>query len=341
MKRRIGALLLLLSCATSRVSAEDAGAAPARVGAVAEATLPPALTPKVTSKLQKSAIALGEVSTLAIVVDAPASAELSLPEQPMGGLELADRRMRSEPRGERVLTTYELDLLALEPGEVHIPPLTLRVVGPNGELGSVHTSEHALKVSSLIANEPNAQPKPVTKPVSVMRDDYTLAWIAGGLLAVALIAAATLLLARWLKRRPKPVLPPPPPRPPWELALERLQALAREKDHLFAEQRGEFFIDGISDALREYLGRRYGFDGLERTTGEVLTTLERLRPQKLSLSGVSLLLEQCDLVKFARVAPDAAQAADLLNGAFGIVRATTPTPSELAPPIAPAEGVTR
>ena len=95
---------------------------------------------------------------------------------------------------------------------------------------------------------------------------------------------------------------------------------------MFAEDRGEEFVDGVSDALREYLGRRYGFDGLESTTDEVLRTLERIRPHKLSLSGVSLLLEQCDLVKFARFKPDLAQCDDLWNGAVGLIRSTTPAP---------------
>jgi hypothetical protein len=157
-----------------------------------------------------------------------------------------------------------------------------------------------------------------------MEDDYTLAWIAGSILAAAAIAGATLLVSRWLKRRPKPVAPPPPPRAPWEVAIEKLLLLERDKETMLAAQKGEEFVDGVGDALREYLGRRYGFDGLESTTDEVLRTLERIRPHKLSLSGVSLLLEQCDLVKFARAAPDPATCDDLWNGALGLVRATTP-----------------
>jgi hypothetical protein len=339
MKHSAALIALLLSCASAPARADDGGsptpAASERGG------LPQALTPKVNSKLSKSAIAVGEIATLTIEVDAPSSVEVSLPEQSLGGLELADRRMRSEVAGGRTRTTYELDLLALAAADVELPPLLLRLVGPNGELGSARTESKDLRVSSLIANEPNAEPKPPTKPLAVMRDDYTLAWIGGGIVAAGLIALATLLIARWARRRPKPVAPPPPPRPAWELALERLQALQREKDHLFAEQRGELFIDGVSDALREYLGRRYGFDGLERTTSELMTTLEQLRPNKLSLSGVSLLLEQCDLVKFARATPDTEQADDLWNGALGLVRATTPSPSELPPPVLPQREAAR
>jgi hypothetical protein len=168
-----------------------------------------------------------------------------------------------------------------------------------------------------------------------MQDDYTLAWIGGAVLFAALVALATLLISRWLKRRPKQLPPPPPPRPAWELALAKLNALAQNKATLLAESRGEEYVDGVSDALREYLGRRYGFDGLESTTDELVRTLERIRPHKLSLSSVSLLLEQCDLVKFARAAPDVEICDEVWNAAVELVRSTTPSePVPLAAQVA-------
>jgi hypothetical protein len=290
---------------------------------------------KVVTSVAPTTLSVGEVAKLRLSVTAPASVEVSLPEQSFGGLELADRKVSTTIENGVSKTVYELTLLALEPGEIELPALTVRTIGANGELGSASGEAKKLTVRSLIANEPNAEPKPATRPVRVMRDDYTLAWIALGLLLVALIALVTLRISRFLKQRPKPALPAPPPRPAWELAIEKLERLARERDQLFAEQRSEDFIDGVSDALREYLGRRYGFDGLERTTSELLGTLEGLRPNKLSLPGVSLLLEQCDLVKFARQKPDPEQCQDLWNGAIGLIRATTPLPSLPAPASAP------
>jgi len=292
-----------------------------------------AVAATLATSVQPTTLSVGDVAKLRIEVTVPSGVEVSLPEQPLGGLELADRRVSTAIVGGQTKTTYELDLLALESGEVEIPALTVRTVGANGELGSATGKPLKLQVSSLIANEPNAEPKPETKPLSVMRDDYTLAWVVGGLLLVALIVLVTLRVQRYLKQRPKPAAPLPPPRPAWELAYEKLHELALQRDQMFAEQRGEEFIDGVSDALREYLGRRYGFDGLERTTAELLGTLERLRPNKLSLAGVTLLLEQCDLVKFARAKPEPEACQDLWNGAIGLIRATTPTPT-----VAPAAG---
>jgi hypothetical protein len=286
---------------------------------------------KITTKLDKSELKVGELAKLQIVVDAPSSLEPTLPEQSFGGLELVDRQLKTEAQGARTRTTYQLDLLALSAGDANIPALNIRLVGQNGELSSASTDAQSVRVSSLIANEPNAEPKPASKPLSVMQDDYTIAWVALALLAIALIAAATLLIARWLKRRPKPVPPPPPPVPPWVLARERLEQLAKAREPLFAAQQGEQFVDGVSDAIREYLGRRYGFDGLERTTHELMSILEKLRPHSLQLAALSTLLDECDLVKFARMAPNPERAQELWNGAMQLVKATTPSGTSLPP----------
>ena len=295
--------------------------------------LPKELSPQVSLTLSpEKGLVTGDTLTAKLSVKAKAGVDVAVPEQSFAPFELLDRKAKSELVQGEQRHEFELTFLALEPGAHTFPGIKLRVVGPKGELGDVSTEPRPIQIGSLLANEPNAEPKAPSKPVIVMEDDYTLAWIGGGILAAAAIAAATLLISRWLKRRPKPVAPPPPPRAPWEVAIEKLLLLERAKEQMLAAQKGEEFIDGVGDALREYLGRRYGFDGLESTTDEVLRTLERIRPHKLSLSGVSLLLEQCDLVKFARAAPDLATCDDLWNGALGLVRATTPQESVVGAP---------
>jgi hypothetical protein len=290
---------------------------------------------QIKTSLERAEVAVGELAKLKLEVDAPSSMQVAVSEQPMGSLELVHRDVQAEEHDGRTRTTVTLSLLTFEPGEVTIPALSVRAIAQNGEFEHLESTPQKLRVSSLIANEPNAEPKGLTKPITVEQDDYTLAWVGLALLGAVVVALSTLYTARYLRNRPVPPAPLPPPRPPWELAFERLEGLARQKAQLIAEERGEVFVDGVSDAVREYLGRRYGFDGLESTTGEALATLERLRPEKLSLSGVSLLLEQCDLVKFARAVPDAEQCDDLFNGAVGLVRATTPDP--IAQPVAKAE----
>jgi hypothetical protein len=321
----------MLLC-TSLALAEDAGAAPSRDAGQAEASgsvaeIPAQLKPRVlVSVTPNQGLSVGDPITMKIEATVEHGVQISVPEQSLSPFEALARRSRVEAAGAEQRFVFELELMALEPGELTVPALTLRVVGDDGSLAEVKTDPQPVSVKSLIANEPNAEPKPPTKPVAVIQDDYTLAYVGLGILGIAAIAGLTLLVQRWLARRPKAAPPPPPARPAWDIALGKLAELDARKASLLAEDRGEEFVDGVSDALREYLGKRYGFEGLESTTDEVLRTLERIRPHKLSLSGVSLLLEQCDLVKFARFKPDAAQCDDLWNGAVGLIRATTPAP---------------
>jgi len=299
----------------------------------------PALAPDLLPTLQTgftptSGLKTGDLVTLKISALTKPGIDLAVPEQALKPFELLDKRSTILTKDGGRQFNFELDLLILEPGNHTIPALTVRVVGPKGELAELKTPAKTVSVASMLANEPNALPRPVTKPVVVMQDDYTLAYAGGGVVAIALIIAITILVQRWLARRPKTLPPPPPPRPAWELALEKLEQLRRRKDALLAAERGEELVDGVSEVLREYLGKRYGFDGLESTSDEILTRLETLRPNRLSLSGVQLLLAQCDLVKFARLPPEAAQCDDLFDGVQGLIRATTPVQG---PPSTPQE----
>ncbi|MGC4067872.1 MAG: hypothetical protein QM784_25110 [Polyangiaceae bacterium] len=111
---------------------------------------------------------------------------------------------------------------------------------------------------------------------------------------------ATLFLL-W-KRRPKRQPPPPPPRPPWEVAIEELARLRAED--LIRGQRFAEHYDRVSDTVRKYLGARYGFDGLETTTKEMLTYLKSARLEIGTLSNVELFLRDADLGEIRETHPD-------------------------------------
>lgn len=313
MKR--AALLIVL--ALSRPVRADDGGVPAPSAALA-ASLPLTLRPG-------DQLPLGAPLTLHVEVSAAPGEQVSVPEQPLDPFEVVGRRASEvEAPGGATQHTFELDVIALEPGDVTLPKLDLRVVGPKGELSTRSTAPRTIHVISPLANEPSATPKPPAGPVSVMEDDYTLAWLGGGIAATALIAAATLLIARALKRRKKPAPPPPPPPPAWARALQKLAVLGAGRDAMIADAKSAEFVEAVGNVAREYLGERYGFDGLERTTDELMRTLGELRPGELRLTEVALLLEQCDLVKFARAAPDAVVCANLLAATERLVRSSMP-----------------
>ena len=134
-------------------------------------------------------------------------------------------------------------------------------------------------------------------------------------------ALVAFLVGRWL-RRPKPTPPPPPPRPPWDVALEELFD-TRHAGLIKAERYAEHF-ERVSDSVRKYLGARFGFDGLESTTREMLAVLRNVKPPLDVLQEIERFLRQADLVKFARLTPTELECEHALLAGEEVVRRTMP-----------------
>lgn len=246
----------------------------------------------------------------------------------------AGARLVTKPdpaHGDRVTTTLELPLLALpdKPGRhvLVIPPLPISIARASGEVATVCTHVHELTVDDPTAETPDPQPHG-NPPPRRQREEWTALKraVIYGSIGIACGAVLAWIFARWL-RRPKPAPPPPPPRPPWDVAFEKLDEV-RHAGLLTTHRYGEYY-DRVGDAVRQYFGARYGFDGLECTTDEMLVVL-RVKPLSgVSIEDVSSFLEQCDLVKFARMTPSPDDCQKALADAELIVRKT------MAPRIAP------
>ena len=240
------------------------------------------------------------------------------------------------------VTHIELPLLVLpdKPGRssLELPPLPVAVARSNGEIATVCTHPHLITVEDPTANTPQATPK-LNPPPRPQREEWTalkkaLLWGSLGLIAGALLA----YFGYRQLTKPKPPEPPPPPRPPWEIALEKLDEV-RHAGLLDARREADYF-DRVSDAVRGYLGARFGFDGLESTSDEILTALKKQAGGFVRLDaaeadpsapapGVPLdevrrFLGDCDLVKFANLKPSPDQCASALTSGEHIVRATMP-----------------
>ena len=337
--------------ATGRAAAADDSAPATTPGEEAPAapSLPDGHQPQVSLRVEpRDGVKTGQLVQLEVRAIARLGDDVTIPDQSFGGFEVHKKQARVEPpQGDKQRFVFNLELLALEPGDAPIPPLELRVVTKDNFVGSVKTEGLPYKVSSLIANEPNAQPKAESKPVAVLEDNYVPVYVLGGLLAVAAIAGLTLLAARWWQKRRLAAVPPPPPRPPWEIAVEKLAELRRRKQAMLEAGQGGVFVDQLSDVVRAYLGASYSFDGLETTTDEMLMQLKAHDASLGFTQEVGLFLGRCDLVKFAKVEPDEdevdllfAKAQDLVQFAVEPATGTTPgSAAALSPPRSSAPGL--
>jgi hypothetical protein len=111
-------------------------------------------------------------------------------------------------------------------------------------------------------------------------------------------------------------------------------------------------FDRVSDAVRGYLGARFGFDGLESTSDEILTALKKQAigfvridtgsdlnapAPGIPLQDVRHFRAECDLVKFANLTPAPDQCASALTAGERIVRSTMPYSTPGATPSSPPD----
>lgn len=213
--------------------------------------------------------------------------------------------------------------LPAEPGrhEMTLPPVPIAVARASGELVTVCTKPHRIRVEDPTANEPDPKVKPNAPPRRQREDWEAARKVAIGAAIGAALTVIALVLWRYWRRRPR-VVKGPPPKLPWVVALEELAEIRRSP--LLAEgQAGEHY-DRVSNTVRKYLGARYGFDGLEATTDEMRSYLYRVRPPIKGIGEIMRFLEECDLVKFARVVPTDKECLDVLERGEAVVHMTIP-----------------
>jgi hypothetical protein len=269
---------------------------------------------------------LGDPIDVIVTVTAAAGDEAAVPEQSFEPFEILAKTMTKDVSSDDAWQTYtfELQLLCFDVGVHELGPLRVRLTSTEGELFELDTDAREVEIHSLLANEPEPELRPATAPVSVEQDDYRLLIALGALLVLVLGVLIGWLLMRWWQRRDRPVPPPPPPRPPWETALAELRAHASRREAAIEAGQTEAWVDAVSDSVRGYLGRRFGFHGLESTTDEISTELANAKSLSIAPQEVVGFLGQCDLVKFARasLADEASQA--LIEDAVALVERTRP-----------------
>jgi len=271
---------------------------------------------------------LGDPIDVIVTVTVPAADEAAMPEQTVDPFEILGRKLSVDlsPDGKLTTFTFELQLLCFDVGVHEIGPIRVRITSAAGELIDLESNTSTIEVLSLLANEPDPQLKPPTEPVLVEQDDYRLLIALGILLAIALGALLAWLFMRWWQKRDRPEPPPPPPPPPWETALTELHQLERGRAEAISEGRTEEWVDAVSDSIRAYLGRRFGFHGLESTTDEIADQLRRAKSLTIERQDAVGFLGQCDLVKFAKASLADEASLTLIEEALTLVDQTRPSP---------------
>jgi hypothetical protein len=267
-------------------------------------------------------ITVGERLHVRYHIDCPDSLQVL----PLGDLDLGTCRLIAihwdeKTEAGRLHKTAELELFTLDLEQAHLPATEIRFRTPSGDTLSAFTDEVRVPVRAIATA--GGELKPLKEPWAAPADYLLIIIVA----ALAVLAAAVLYFF-WRRRKKRVVVKEPvPDLPPDFIALRELRRI----ENLKLIEAGEFkkYYTLITDAIRGYIEKRFRIDALDRTTNEILFDLERRRKH---IQKLELLLQEADLVKFAKYTPAAANAAEAMISARDIVAKTAQKHlSELTP----------
>ena len=316
MKR--AALLAVALISTAAVSSARAQGSSPRV------VEPPSLdAPVASAAVSARRVILARSFFLVVRVVYAPGIEVTLPTNlDFGGaLEELRRTNAKQVNADGTLTReFELEVMAFVTGQVTIPPIEVTYTG-RGEKSAVRTNPVAFEVSGVIGDG-EGELRDIADPVRVLRRDYTLVYVlAAALAALLLLLVVFAILRRWRRRRravarrvAARVLPPD------EEALARLLEL---------ESRGSVDQDDLksvylemSEILKTYIARRFGFPASELTTLEIRNELAARPHGERAEALVRSWLESADLVKFANQRATSDEARRALYDARAFVEKT-------------------
>ncbi len=243
-----------------------------------------------------------------------------LSQQPIAGENLT-------PEAGKITTGRMYSITTYRVGEFATPPLTIRYQKAGGEWQEHTTAPISITVVSVLTateNVTDTMELRGLKPLATMHPIYTL-WLGYALLIISIALLAWWGYNYWQRRKRAAELVPQKvvdTRPPYVIAYEELDRIEAEK--LPEQGMLKVYYTRVSDCIREYAARLYDIPALDRTTDEFLGELRRAKIDRGHWAMFHRLLEESDLVKFAKYKPPVHDAHEALEHARLIVNVTKP-----------------
>lgn len=215
-----------------------------------------------------------------------------------------------------------ITITSFDSGRWEMPPMKFEVFSvTDGSYDSVFTEPFFIDVNTVPVDTTKA-----FKPIKALRSvgwnilDYWPYLLA----CLALSAAIVLYFVFWHKKR-KPAVAAPPAKPakaPYQLAMEQLALLEKEKPW---NSDVKLYYTQLTDILRQYFEQQFHIAALEQTSAELMQNIKPvtvLNQQRDKLQGILTL---ADLAKFAKLQPSPQEHEDCLRKAIAVVEWTKPS----------------
>ena len=278
----------------------------------------------VESKVDQSTMNIGDVIRYTIIMTRDADVQIQTPMLAvnLGQFEIRDYKVLEPQKKEnQIIEQTDYLISTFDTGEYEIPSIEIGYsTAKDTTLDYIKTEPIKILVESL--NPDNAGDIRDIKPPIEPLKDYSR------LIIVAIVCFFVLLLVVFLiyyiKRRKqgKSLLPKrqEPPRPAHEIAFGALEALVAS-DLLAKGRVKEYYIE-LSDILRNYVQGRYYITALEKTTSELIESMNNEEVPSDHVNVLHAFLSKCDMVKFAKYVPADSENSETTQLGFDFVNAT-------------------
>lgn len=290
-----------------------------------------AFSATVEQSIQPREAGIGTPVRYTVTFKTSATAEVQDPSfagAPSESLEIVDRSV-SRPRrffGKQVVRFVSV-LRSFEPGIFDVPEVEVRYREKGaGDWQVARAPVQSVEVKSALAGQQGPSIlKDIKGPLSAGRRFGTWWLIA------VIAAAAALALRRFLDKKKVPDESAAVLEPADVIALRELDELAR-KDYVHKGMIKEYFVE-VSLIVRRYLERRFNVHAPEMTTEEFLYDAGTNASLEEAHKGLLAdFLRCCDLVKFARYSPEAAEIQKAFDSAKRFVEQTRVAEAKQGPP---------
>lgn len=225
--------------------------------------------------------------------------------------------------GKRLELTRRYTITSFDSAMYQIPPFKVEVDG------KTYASRNSvgLKVSTVAVDLQH--PEKFNGPHAVVEQPFEWSWTMWlcALLCVAMLAAVVALAVRLTD--PKLITRRViinPPTPAHITAINNIEQIKRKP----ANDVKLYYME-LTEALRSYIEKRFGFNAKEMTTNEIVRHLYETNNEE-AMTELKSVLETADLVKFAKHKTTLTEQDQSLMSAMSYVQTTKQEPQELPKP---------
>ena len=249
---------------------------------------------------------IGEQTRIKLELSVDTGYKVVLPElekEIVSGIEILEKKrdMKSLNGNRRNLYTDEYLITSFDSTLYNIPPFKVLV-----DSSEYLSNSLALAVYTMPIDTANLQN--ICGPKDVW--DVDLTWeeyrdsVHLGVIMLFLALALAWVVVRFVKNKPIIRIVKIKPKEPSHLvALNKIDEIKNNETWRADENVKEYYTR-LTDALREYMFARFGFNATEMTTSEILDYLRGI-DNKENIAELKEILETADLVKFAKLHPTA------------------------------------